>query len=488
MKYGVISFSRGVANLGDYVQPLAVMEMYKRMGIAESDIVKVPFDEMSSYSGETVVLPISAWLGKRPNIDNFPISDHIIPVFFGTHTCDERIIEGIRNESIQFFGCRDEETYKWVKQSVNDDVRVFHSGCFTLLFERRKCSSTQNKVYIIDCPDEFRDYIPDDILKSATELQQIDISLFNMSNKEIAEKGFRFAQERLELLRDNAKLVITSRLHVALPCVAMGIPVIVAKSNGHETARFSGYEKLVHVYTPYEYEAVDWNPKTIDIEPLKNAIYNLASKLVRSSAQREKISFDEQLEKEISTIKSYISDETMFVNTGDTASYLTQAQKEHYWNNKEKYANIFEYIVGGSLKDKTLFVWGAGDKGYWMISRWDYILNEFKEVKFLDRNPKKCGKKFGGVDLTFEENPELIPELGLYDVVDPSVLKEYSKDDIYVIVAINKYFSNAGIAIEKDLRIEFGLTEGTNFFFLDKLDRSALMAIDSIALNKVQPM
>jgi hypothetical protein len=51
------------------------------------------------------------------------------------------------------------------------------------------------------------------------------------------------ARKRIGLLRDTAKLVITSRLHIYLPCVAMGVPVIFTRPVSQRTS-------LVEIFTP----------------------------------------------------------------------------------------------------------------------------------------------------------------------------------------------------------------------------------------------
>jgi hypothetical protein len=56
------------------------------------------------------------------------------------------------------------------------------------------------------------------------------------------------------------------------------------------------------------------------------------------------------------------------------------------------------------------------------------------------------------------------------------------KDNCVVIVAINKYYSDASKQIEADL-VKLGFREGKEFYHLQKLDNSALLPIDDIALN-----
>ena len=52
-----------------------------------------------------------------------------------------------------------------------------------------------------------------------------------------------------------------------------------------------------------------------------------------------------------------------------------------------------------------------------------------------------------------------------------------------MIVAIKHYYTAAGRAIGNALEERFGFEEGKQYFYLDKLDYSARMAIDEIALN-----
>jgi hypothetical protein len=109
-----------------------------------------------------------------------------------------------------------------------------------------------------------------------------------------SENKLKQAQALLEYYRDHAGLVITTRLHCALPCVAMGIPVVffsdpfdyrvsVAESVGlkiHRTEMFSRKLKPTGILHRY-LRAVDhgllggryrwlcrsmWNPMAIDIK------------------------------------------------------------------------------------------------------------------------------------------------------------------------------------------------------------------------------
>ena len=69
--------------------------------------------------------------------------------------------------------------------------------------------------------------------------------------------------------------MITSRLHCAAPCAAMGIPVIFAVTE--RSSRFAWIETLLPVYTPEQYAHIDWNPKPAAYEPMKKKMEKFGS-------------------------------------------------------------------------------------------------------------------------------------------------------------------------------------------------------------------
>jgi len=87
------------------------------------------------------------------------------------------------------------------------------------------------------------------------------------------------AQKRLDEYAQ-AKLVITSRIHCALPCLAFGTPVIFIHQNLADP-RFSGLLEYLHHYsvsniltgnTIVDWENIQHNPRDISIlrEKLKD--------------------------------------------------------------------------------------------------------------------------------------------------------------------------------------------------------------------------
>ena len=60
MKFANIIMTReGRCTIGDDIQLLAIENLYNYMGIDYKEVVRIPFNQLSTYDGEYVVLPIS---------------------------------------------------------------------------------------------------------------------------------------------------------------------------------------------------------------------------------------------------------------------------------------------------------------------------------------------------------------------------------------------------------------------------------------------
>jgi len=60
MKFANYTFNaRGVNNLGDNMQIIAIDTIYENMGIPKEEIVYIDKNETGSYQGEYVILPVT---------------------------------------------------------------------------------------------------------------------------------------------------------------------------------------------------------------------------------------------------------------------------------------------------------------------------------------------------------------------------------------------------------------------------------------------
>lgn len=283
MKYGYMFYQKPLiaempsrpVNLGDPIQSYAVKLLYREMGIEEDDIIPVPRYDMKNYDGEEcicVVNTCSTYEELAYDSNFMPPSNKLHAIPYSLH-----INRDIPEDELDFYrgcmdvGCRDVFTERMLaKKGVNS----YLTGCLSLTFPRRsrELDEKANTVYLIDVQPEFKKLIPTDLLENAVELSAIHrFNITHNSNRMTKEEAFEFhrmGEERIELLKNTAKLVITSRLHAAAPCLAMGIPVIMTKHDD----RFGFIDRFISSYTNWETDCIDWNPKPIDIESEKRII------------------------------------------------------------------------------------------------------------------------------------------------------------------------------------------------------------------------
>ena len=227
MKFANIIMTReGRCTIGDDIQLLAIENLYNYMGIDYKEVVRIPFNQLSTYDGEYVVLPISFPLyGYSHDTAITQYSDKIIPVFLGmailTNTLSEN--EVVYLKKFQPIGCRDQYTMDVLRRY---GIVSYLNGCMTATLPRRKplYSEKYNKIFCVDVPDSLKDMIPKEVLDDCIFCNHVYLT------SECPDGTEAKAKEIYNRYKDEAKLIITTRLHAALPCAAMGIPVVLAKN------------------------------------------------------------------------------------------------------------------------------------------------------------------------------------------------------------------------------------------------------------------
>lgn len=228
-------------NLGDMTQTLATEK------ILGDDPISIERHELSSYDGPEARLIMQGYFYNDDFHCTFPPSDKIEPIFYGFHIEDTEKTKALfSSEKVVAYmkkyepiGCRDESTVSFLKAQ---GVDAFFSRCMTLTFSRREKTPENGKVFFIDPPEwiEPRKVFGksfNELYKNAEHLGQIFDEEFKLDDKTKSQ----MARERLDLLKNEAKLVVTSRLHIAAPCLAMGIPVVI----------------MPRTTTPVRYEAIE---------------------------------------------------------------------------------------------------------------------------------------------------------------------------------------------------------------------------------------
>ncbi|MFZ4718659.1 MAG: polysaccharide pyruvyl transferase family protein [Ilumatobacteraceae bacterium] len=113
-------------------------------------------------------------------------------------------------------GCRDRATFEWFDAA---GIAAWWSGCVTSTLPLRARTATQTEVLIVDVGDDVP--LPDRIRSRGRHLTHaLPVGTADAQQMTAAD-------DLLRTYRDHAALVVTTRLHAALPCVAMGVPVVL---------------------------------------------------------------------------------------------------------------------------------------------------------------------------------------------------------------------------------------------------------------------
>ena len=120
-------------------------------------------------------------------------------------------------------GCRDRATRDFLKAH---GVDAYYSGCLTMGFYQRPTSPEATDTVILDLQPAFMRHLPAEVKAKAT--RPTHCLLYRHDPAALAGNLDFFAQSKqlLDYYRTKAQLIITSRIHGALPALALGIPVI----------------------------------------------------------------------------------------------------------------------------------------------------------------------------------------------------------------------------------------------------------------------
>lgn len=266
-KFGVLVYddSRNFYNVGDYIQSLAAQRFF---GKAD---VYINRERAAEYNGEPVKMIANGWY-THTRTDGWIASEKITPLFVSFHLNSAAKNSMLNEKGVNFLkknepiGCRDQNTVKELKAV---GINAYFTGCLTLTLDHYKKQNVERKnIYIVDplynypqkdyITSHYRPLIRSILNGNIFNLNKTKKHLSNIFTKELLEKAeyikqvvpgrglsdeqrFKLADELLHKY-STAKLVITSRIHCALPCLAMGTPVIYV--NGFDsfvdTCRFEG--------------------------------------------------------------------------------------------------------------------------------------------------------------------------------------------------------------------------------------------------------
>lgn len=254
-------------NFGDHIQAEAIDQLYRHMGIPEEDIVKISYYDLQTYDGEPVILPLNMVFVLYMSEHGKLFSPKITPVFLGIHVfCELPSFMVKEFKKWQPIGCRDEYTYQLLKKQGLD---CYLAGCLSITLPKRAISPEQKQIFCIDVPEKIISYIPKDIKDKAIMSSNAFIGTLSSLGCTPEQYMKNFYME----LVNTASLVVTSRLHIAAPCIAMGIPVVFCSEKMSPT--YSWLEKYIPIYLENHFSRIDWNPKPVAMDKIKEKLLNM---------------------------------------------------------------------------------------------------------------------------------------------------------------------------------------------------------------------
>lgn len=291
MKYGLlIDFGLQNCNFGDYAQTIAIEYLYSLMGIPEEQIVRLDYKDLKQYNGEDLLLPFSYALGYLTDkeTEDVYLSEKITPLFLGAtigvgFTRSVDIFTDPSKKWLELFrrtapiGCRDEATHRFF-ESIG--ISSYLQGCITNILPKRD-EKDYRKIMLVDAPREILSYIPQNMLANVEILSNAaDIDGYSV------ESNYQRIKRRYEYYKENARLMVTTRYHVATPCNAMGVPSIMLMrpfKGKEKDIRLDSLNPQIRLYSGKDYQNIDWNLSCEETSSLKKSIIDIAMARITSA-------------------------------------------------------------------------------------------------------------------------------------------------------------------------------------------------------------
>ncbi len=289
-KYGLMIYSlKGPTyNVGDYIQSLAAKQY-----LPKTDIF-INREKLKDYSADKVDMIMNGWYIRNPK--QFQPSAKINPLYISfhlNHKVSEEILGDEKNisylKSKSPIGCRD---YYTMQALQSKGIDAYFSSCLTTTLDLEYSSKEKtDNIYFADALSHLevwdvyinnlmhrnifeallkillgykynsrfnkRKILLDKLFSKEILTKAINIS-HHLSQKHSEEKRFEQAQNILKKYA-TAKLVVTSRIHVALPCLALGTPVIFINHGFGNDSRFKNILEMINTINIDDKEKITAN-------------------------------------------------------------------------------------------------------------------------------------------------------------------------------------------------------------------------------------
>ena len=248
-KYAVLSYRTN--NLGDDIQSIAAEQFLPQIDLR---IDRERLDRRPDGAPDCKII-LNGWHTHAPErwppasflkplITSFHINREVFPLNVGGLNPADVLVRG---ESIRYIrdhgpiGARDLSTLDLLRQH---DVDSHFSGCLTLTLGSGSAAARGDYVCAVDLPERLLS-----MMRERTRSRLV-VRTHQCPEGGIIERGY--LARRLLSLYAQAKGVVTTRLHCALPCLALGTPVLFVPS-AKDSYRFTGLAAFLHHCSAQEY-------------------------------------------------------------------------------------------------------------------------------------------------------------------------------------------------------------------------------------------
>lgn len=248
MKYGVIIY-KDTDNIGDDILSYAGMQFLPHVDYV---IDREALDTFVPNLTERVSVIMNGWY--LHNKFNWPPSPYINPLLIGIHLSNdsrsgikEEYLDGMGKDFLLQYapiGCRDMTT---LSRMNSRDIPAYFSGCVTLTLKRFEKVEKKDRYILVDVPDAVVEKVQREVGDEKVEV----ISHFIPLEERGSSWEIRCAKVESILKKyQSAKMVITTRLHCALPCLALRTPVMLLGDDSEDRVqRMGDYREYVKYFS-----------------------------------------------------------------------------------------------------------------------------------------------------------------------------------------------------------------------------------------------
>lgn len=227
--YALLTYT--TENLGDDIQSLAADQFLPRIDF------QINREQLAEYRGDGCKLILNGWfahtetaLPPPPHVNALPISMHWWEGY------------GLSNDFLRWcfenhpIGCRGRFT---IRQCESLHIPAYLSGCLTTTFPQ--FIGKRKGIICVDVPANYMSRINHLVGGADTRTH-----FLAESERDDADARLSMADCLLDDYR-HAELVVTTRLHCALPCYAFGTPCILLRYSKDLDHRLEGLEAFVNI-------------------------------------------------------------------------------------------------------------------------------------------------------------------------------------------------------------------------------------------------